>query len=70
MLFGSKFIRFMEGFKHKGSVTRGETEKGFTTHWTPKLISQFRVNLYCLGIVLSMVMMNLKMVYHLVLLNQ
>ena len=28
MLFGSKFLRFMQGFKHKGSVTRGESEKG------------------------------------------
>ena len=28
MLFGSKFIRFMEGFKHKGFVASGDTQKG------------------------------------------
>ena len=28
MLFGSKFIRFMEGFKHKGLVASGDTQKG------------------------------------------
>ena len=29
MLFGSKFIRFMEGFKHKGFIVSGDTDKGF-----------------------------------------
>ena len=29
MFFGSEFIRVMEGFKHKGSIVSGDTERGF-----------------------------------------
>ena len=32
MLFGGKFIRFMQGFKHKGLVTSGKAEKGYYDH--------------------------------------
>ena len=29
MLFGAQFLRFMQGFKHKGHVTLGMSEKGY-----------------------------------------
>ena len=29
MLFGGRFLRFMEGVRHKGSVSNGDSEKGF-----------------------------------------
>ena len=51
MLFGPRFIRFMEGFKHKGAVIRGETEKGFYDPLETKVnfavLSDTVLNGYC-----------------------